>query len=213
MVMFVFREGMCFFYEDHPFPRRIFVEASTASKPEMQPIFEFLESRWIIKQLLWKVFSSESDMFLFFYHARNCVFLGRLTFGRGQRFTFGIHLKLWGPGTNAWKLPAERLCCCLVSRRSWKCDPDNYLASRRVKGSESSGESIYCIQDHIGVKSYTPGSTNIAGWKMDPEWVDVYIYILLKMGIFQPAMLVYQRVEGANIQNVSRREPRKRAME
>ena len=21
---------------------------------------------------------------------------------------------------------------------------------------------------------YTPGSTNIAGWKMDPDWVDVF---------------------------------------
>ena len=23
-------------------------------------------------------------------------------------------------------------------------------------------------------KNYTPGSTNIAGWKMDPYWVDVF---------------------------------------
>ena len=22
--------------------------------------------------------------------------------------------------------------------------------------------------------SYTPGSTNIAGWKMDPDWADVF---------------------------------------
>ena len=41
------------------------------------------------------------------------------------------------------------------------------------------------------VSRYTPGSTNIAGWKMDPN---LKMYLLLKMGIFQPAMLVYQRV-------------------
>ena len=36
---------------------------------------------------------------------------------------------------------------------------------------------------------YTPGSTNIAGWRMHPE--DVFA---VENGIFQPAMLVYQRV-------------------
>ena len=39
--------------------------------------------------------------------------------------------------------------------------------------------------------------TNIAGWKMDaPDWVDGDF--LLKMGIFQPAMLVYQRAQVSN---------------
>ena len=33
------------------------------------------------------------------------------------------------------------------------------------------------------------GATNIAGWKMDP--LIESMYFLLKMGIFQPAMLVY----------------------
>ena len=36
---------------------------------------------------------------------------------------------------------------------------------------------------------YTPGSTNIAGWKMDPEWRCISYW---KMVIFQPAILVYQ---------------------
>ena len=34
----------------------------------------------------------------------------------------------------------------------------------------------------------TPGTTNIAAWKMDPEWRCISP---LKMRIFQPAMLVY----------------------
>ena len=48
--------------------------------------------------------------------------------------------------------------------------------------------------EHIReAQSYTPGSTNIAGWKMGaPDW---FPYFLLKIGISQPAMLVYQRVE------------------
>ena len=37
----------------------------------------------------------------------------------------------------------------------------------------------------------TPGSTNIAGWKMDPDGRCISYWYL---GIFQPAMLVYQRV-------------------
>ena len=37
---------------------------------------------------------------------------------------------------------------------------------------------------------YTPGASNIAGWKMNP----CKMYFLLNMVIFQPAMLVYQRV-------------------
>ena len=53
--------------------------------------------------------------------------------------------------------------------------------------------SIFCVY-------YTPVNDHIAGWKMDPDWADVFpiededIPFLLKMGIFQPAMLVYQRV-------------------
>ena len=40
-------------------------------------------------------------------------------------------------------------------------------------------------------KSYTPGTTNIAGWK----WTQIEsMHFLLNMGIFQPAMLVCQRV-------------------
>ena len=31
--------------------------------------------------------------------------------------------------------------------------------------------------------------TNIAGWKMDPDWVD--LFPIVTWGIFQPAMLVY----------------------
>ena len=27
---------------------------------------------------------------------------------------------------------------------------------------------------YISLYRYTPGSTNIAGWKMDPDWVDVF---------------------------------------
>ena len=39
---------------------------------------------------------------------------------------------------------------------------------------------------------YTPGSTNIA---VAGKWTRIEsMYFLLKMGIFQPAMLVYQRV-------------------
>ena len=40
---------------------------------------------------------------------------------------------------------------------------------------------------------YTPGSTNIAGWKMGAPLNEDGDF-LLKMGKFQPAMLVYQRV-------------------
>ena len=40
---------------------------------------------------------------------------------------------------------------------------------------------------------YTPGSTNVADtWKMGGPWMKMYF--LSKMGIFQPAMFVYQRV-------------------
>ena len=38
---------------------------------------------------------------------------------------------------------------------------------------------------------YTPGSTNIADWKKDPDWRRVF---LLNMGIFQRTMLVYHTV-------------------
>ena len=41
-------------------------------------------------------------------------------------------------------------------------------------------------------ESYTPGSTNIAGWKMDPDSVDVFP--TETWGIFQPAMLAYSSV-------------------
>ena len=127
MVMFVFREGMCFFYEDHAFPRRIFVEASTVSKPEMQPIFEFLESRWIIKQLLWKVFSSESDMF-FIYHARNCVFLGRFIPVGEARDSLENSGHIWdtfetlGARYIHENYQQQGLCFCLMSRRFRKCE-------------------------------------------------------------------------------------------
>ena len=39
------------------------------------------------------------------------------------------------------------------------------------------------------IQVYTPGSTNIAGWKMDP----IKMYFLLKMWIFQPALLGHTR--------------------
>ncbi len=39
-------------------------------------------------------------------------------------------------------------------------------------------------------KNYTPGASNIAGWKME----HLKMYLPLKMVIFQPAMLVYQKV-------------------
>ena len=40
------------------------------------------------------------------------------------------------------------------------------------------------IRPYFWGSSYTPGSTSIAGWKMD----GLKMYLLLKMGIFQPAL-------------------------
>ena len=47
-------------------------------------------------------------------------------------------------------------------------------------------------QKAVRLSGYTPGSTNIAGWN---GWTRIEsMYFLLNMVIFQPAMLVYQRV-------------------
>ena len=41
---------------------------------------------------------------------------------------------------------------------------------------------------------YTPGSSNIAGWNMDPDWVDVFP---IKHGDIPASyVIVYQRVGG-----------------
>ena len=54
-------------------------------------------------------------------------------------------------------------------------------------------QGVSILNSKNGGLVYTPGSTNIAGWKMDPLMESMYF--LLKMGIFQPAVLVYQRVQ------------------
>ena len=48
----------------------------------------------------------------------------------------------------------------------------------------------YCDNfDNFGISKVT--LSNIAGWKMDPDWRCISYK---RIGIFQPAMLVYQRV-------------------
>ncbi len=58
-------------------------------------------------------------------------------------------------------------------------------------GGANAGITFYDAWRMKEKKSYTPGSTNIAGWKMDP---DGRCSSYWKMMIFQPAMLVYPRV-------------------
>ena len=78
-----------------------------------------------------------------------------------------------------------------IPLRSYTCDGTPMQKFR---------QSFIPAQNKKHHQKKTPGSTtgNIAGWcwlENGPRIEDVYLYIsFLKMGIFQPAMLVYQRV-------------------
>ena len=67
-----------------------------------------------------------------------------------------------------------------------------------ARGSVITWDMCFCLrnwQHPMGWNSpnkqtiYTPGSTNIAGWEIHHEWVDVFPF--KKWWVFQPAMLVY----------------------
>ena len=63
-----------------------------------------------------------------------------------------------------------------------------------------------CLRRCFDTDVFKTGECNIAWleWKTNP-WIEDGLLILLKMEIFQPAMLVYQRVQEVKIENASSR--------
>ena len=82
-----------------------------------------------------------------------------------------------------------------------------HLSAFKVVQTKRLEPNIYCVNAIISALtraekwrllqltqsqiSYTPGSTNIAGWKMDPEWRWISGF---EHADFSSSMLVYQRV-------------------
>ena len=129
------------------------------------------------------MFSSESDMF-FFTTPETVYFWGRFIPVGEAKDSLENSGHIWDTfetfGGQVFmhdSYQQQGLCFCLMSRRFRKCEwPTLHhggccqIASVRLKKGKrirnllENQFAIYRIT--LGVKSYTPGSTNIAGWKM-----------------------------------------------
>ena len=103
-----------------------------------------------------------------------------------------------GETKNYLKPPPSCRCFSIDMLVFWRVLNFQYRKSRTINLQFAGLAS--CGVLHPKYIKYTLGSTNIAGWKMDPDWVDVFPY--WKWRIYSSQLcyvIIYQRVPSGNI--------------